>query len=178
MPESLTVRVIRSRQKLLVTTLLDTKRYSRQAIGKLYSQRWPVEVDPRFIKEVMQMDVLRGKTPDRVRKEIAVHLPAYNLIRTIIARAAQRHARAPRTLSFKATLQLLSVFQVKGLLHTQASCRACYEPLLRSIIGHRIGNRPGRREPRAVKRRPKKHPLLTKPRQQARAELFPEVQYA
>ncbi len=178
MPESLTVRVIRSRQKRLVTTLLDTKRYSRQAIGQLYSQRWHVEVDLRFIKEVLQMDVLRGKTPEMVRKEIAVHLLAYNLIRTIIAQAAQRHARAPRTLSFKATLQLLSAFQDKGLLDTQDSCRACYEPLLRSIIGHRIGNRPGRCEPRAVKRRPKKHPLLTKPRQQARAELFPEVQYA
>jgi hypothetical protein len=178
LPKSLTVRVIRSRKKLLVTTLLDTKRYSRQAIGKLYTQRWHVEVDLRFIKEVLQMDVLRGKTPAMVRKEIAVHLLAYNLIRTVIAQAAQRHARAPRTLSFKAALQLLSAFQDKGLLDTEASCRACYEPLLCSIIGHRIGNRPGRAEPRAVKRRPKKHPLLTKPRQQARAELFPEVQYA
>lgn len=178
MPASLTVRVIRSGRKVLVTTLLDRKTYSRQAIGKLYTQRWHVEVDLRFIKEVMQMDVLRGKTPAMVRKEIAVHLLAYNLIRTVIAQAAQHYATAPRTISFKAALQLLTAFQDKGLLDTPARCRACYEPLLRGIIGHRIGNRPGRTEPRAVKRRPKKHPLLTKPRQQARAELLPEVQYA
>jgi hypothetical protein len=35
-----------------------------------------------------------------------------------------------------------------------------------------IGDRPDRVEPRAVKRRPKAHKLLTKPRQQARAELL------
>ena len=140
--------------------------------------RWQVEVDFLFIKEVMQMGVLRGKTPTMVRKEIAVHLLAYHLIRTVIAQAASRDAIAPHTISFKAALQLLTAFQDKGLLDTPARCRACYEPLLRGIIGHRIGNRPGRTEPRAVKRRPKKHPLLTKPRQQARAELLPEVQYA
>jgi hypothetical protein len=178
MPASVTVRVIRSRGKVLVTTLLDRKRYPRRAICKLYTRRWHVEVDLRFIKEVMQMDVLRGKTPAMVRKEIAVHLLAYNLIRTVIAQAAQRYATAPRTISFKAALQLLTAFQDKGLLDTAARCQACYEPLLRSIIGHRIGNRPGRTEPRAVKRRPKKHPLLTKPRPQARAGLIPEVQYA
>jgi hypothetical protein len=33
----LTLRVLRSRQKVLVTTLLDTGCYSRQAIAKLYS---------------------------------------------------------------------------------------------------------------------------------------------
>ena len=178
MPASLTVRVIRSGRKVLVTTWLDRNTYPRQAIGKLYTQRWPVEVDLRFIKEVMQMDVLRGKTPAMVRKEIAVHLLAYNLLRTVIAQAAQHDATAPRTISFKAALQLLTAFQDQGLLDTAARCRACYEPLLRSIIGHRIGNRPGRTEPRAVKRRPKKHPLLTKPRQKARAKLLPEVQYA
>lgn len=178
LPARLTVRVIRSGRKVLVTTLLDRKRYSRRAIRTLYTQRWQVEVDLLFIKEVMQMGVLRGQTPAMVRKEIAVHLLAYNLIRTVIAQAASRYATAPRTLSFKAALQLLTAFQDKGLLDTAATCRACYESLLHSIIGHRIGNRPGRTEPRAVKRRPKKHPLLTKPRQQARKELVPEVQYA
>ncbi len=35
----------------------------------------------------------------------------------------------------------------------------------------RVGCRAGRVEPRAVKRRPKPYPLLTKPRDQARAEI-------
>ena len=178
MPASLTVRVIRSRGKLLVTTLLDTRKYSRRAISELYTQRWQVEVDLRFIKEVMQMGTLRSKSPEMVRKEIAVHLLAYNLIRTVIAQTAQRYGVAPRTLSFSAALQLLNAFQARGLLDTSATCQAAYEPLLQSIFRHRIGKRPGRTEPRAVKRRPKSYPFLTTPRQQAREALFQERQCA
>jgi hypothetical protein len=52
---------------------------------------------------------------------------------------------------------------------------AAADPLvtLRVVHGgsHRVGNRPDRVEPRAVKRRPKPHPLLTKPRAQARAAM-------
>jgi hypothetical protein len=172
MPATLPVRVVRSRGKVRVTTFLERKTYLRQALCKLYTQRWPVEVDRKFITEVMQMAVLRGTTPMRVRKEIAVPLLAYHLIRTVIAQAAHRYATALRTLSFTAALQLLTAFQDKGLLDTAATCQASYEPLLHSIICHRIGNRPGRIEPRAVKRRPKPYPLLTQPRQQGRKELF------
>ena len=39
------------------------------------------------------------------------------------------------------------------------------------IAQQRVGNRPGRIEPRAIKRRPKPYPLLTKPRDQASAEV-------
>jgi hypothetical protein len=35
-----------------------------------------------------------------------------------------------------------------------------------------VGDRPNRVEPRKVKRRPKPHPLLTEPRDQARAKLL------
>jgi hypothetical protein len=33
------------------------------------------------------MEMLRGKTPDMVRKEIYVHLMAYNLLRTVMWQA-------------------------------------------------------------------------------------------
>jgi hypothetical protein len=39
------------------------------------------------------------------------------------------------------------------------------------IAERRVGNRPGRIEPRAVKRRPKPYPMLTKPREIARADV-------
>ncbi len=49
--------------------------------------------------------------------------------------------------------------------------RALAEQKLASIASHRVGNRPNRVEPRAVKRRPKNQKLLSKPRDEARAEL-------
>ncbi len=42
----------------------------------------------RSIKCTMQMEVLRCKTPDMVHKEIWTHLLAYNLLRTVMAVAA------------------------------------------------------------------------------------------
>jgi IS4 transposase len=50
-----------------------------------YRARWNAELDLRSLKQTMQMDILRCKTPELVRKEIWTHLLAYNLIRTIIA---------------------------------------------------------------------------------------------
>ena len=59
----------------------------------------------------MQMDLLRCKTPELVRKEIWTHVLAYNLIRTIMAQAASQIGIQPRSISFKATLQVLAAFQ-------------------------------------------------------------------
>lgn len=47
-----------------------------------------IELDLRSLKSVMQMECLRCKTPELVRKEIWTHVLAYNLVRTIIAQAA------------------------------------------------------------------------------------------
>lgn len=178
LPATLTVREIRARKYLLVTTLVDAKAYPRKAILRLYKQRWHVEIDLKFIKEVMQMGQLRCKTPALVRKEIAVHLLAYNLVRLVMAQAAKRYSRAPCTLSLSGALHALTAFQARGLLDTGQPLSTRYEHLFRSLIRHRIGNRPGRVEPRAVKRRPSKYPFLTKPRQQARDELLQNLQYA
>ena len=45
-------------------------------------------MDLRSLKTVMRMEVLRGQSPERVRKELAVHRLAYNLIRGLMAEAA------------------------------------------------------------------------------------------
>jgi hypothetical protein len=40
----------------------------------------------------MQMEIVRCKTPEVVPKEIWTHILAYNLVRTIIAQSAIKHA--------------------------------------------------------------------------------------
>ncbi len=167
MPMTLTVREIKSDGKVIVTTILDPKQATRKEIGKLYTQRWLVEVDLRSIKETLQMGVLRCKTPEMVRKEISVHFIAYNLVRTVMAQAALRKRISPRTISFKGTLQTLNAFHAKIGLVDDDKLPAFFEALLDTVASHRVSNRPGRSEPRAVKRRPKSHPLLTVPRQKA-----------
>ena len=171
MPDTLTIREIKSNKKIITTTLLDPKEVTRKELGELYTKRWFIEVDFRFIKTVLQMDVLRCKTPDMVCKEIWVHLLAYNLIRTVMAQAAHRYDVSPQTLSFKGTLQHLDAFK-KTFLHTdEKHFPTIHGYLLKAIAIRRVGNRSRRSEPRAVKRRRKPYPLLTKPREEARKEL-------
>jgi IS4 transposase len=171
MPDMLTIREIKINGKVITTTLLNPKEVTRKEIGELYAKRWLIEVDFRFIKTVLQMDILRCKTPDMIRKEIWVHLLAYNLIRTVMAQAAHRYDVSPRTLSFKGTLQQLNAFKETFLHTAEKRLSIMYGYLLEAIASHRVGNRSRRSEPRAVKRRRKPYPLLTKPREEARNEL-------
>jgi hypothetical protein len=164
MPEKLTLRQTKIKGKIFISTFLDFKKVTRQELVQLYTQRWLIELDLRSIKTVLQMDILRCKTPEMIFKEICVHLLAYNLIRTVMAQAAYHHHTHPRSISFKATLQLLNTFQPLILLTHRKIRLLLYEGLLASAVVHRVGNRPGRLEPRALKRRLKQYALLTQPR--------------
>ena len=114
--------------------------------------RWHVELDLRAIKTVMQMDILRCKTPAMVEKEIAVHLLAYNLVRAVMAQAACLNNLLPRQLRFKVALQLLNAFEMTwrhGSPHGLAIRRTA---LLTHLGRRRLPHRPNRVEPRAVAR--------------------------
>ena len=54
----------------------------------LYRVRWQAELDLRSLQQTLQMDILRCKTPEMVRKEVWAHLLAYNVIRGVMAEAA------------------------------------------------------------------------------------------
>ena len=108
---SLQVRETRVGEWILISSLKDDKAVSRRELNELYCWRWHVELDFRAIKAVMQMDVLRCKTPAMVVKEVAAHLLAYNLVRSVMAQAACRVGCLPRQLSFKGALQQLRSFE-------------------------------------------------------------------
>ena len=161
------VRGFRSKTFIVVTTLLDPKQTTKEDLALLYRARWNNELDLRSIKSTMQMDVLRCKTPELVRKEVWTHILAYNLIRTVMAQAAFRHDIEPRTISFKGALQTLEAFQ--PLIDFQGHRgfgfrRHLYQQLLDAIVLHRVADRPDRFEPRQKKRRHRKVEWMTKPR--------------
>ena len=172
MPETLRMREARVGGWLLVSSLTNAKDVSKQELLELYRSRWQVELDLRAIKSVMQMDVLRCKSPPMVRKEIAAHVLAYNLVRSVMARAAALAGLLPRQLSFKGALQLLRAFE-QNLRHSPcARLRIRHAHVLAGIAQMKIPDRPWRVEPREVKRRPKPFKRLTEPRAVARARLL------
>ena len=167
-------RGFRTRHIVVVTSLTDARLYPREQIAAAYRARWQAELDLRAIKQVLAMEVLRCKTPAMVRKEIWMHLLAYNLIRTLLADAAQTVNLEPRELSFKAGLQTLNAFAPlwATLANAAVNPEDLYATLLQAIARHRVGDRPDRIEPRAVKRRPRPRTYLTEPRAIARERLL------
>jgi hypothetical protein len=178
LPQTLAVREVRvrvphpgfrTRVLVVVTTLLDPVATPRSDVAILYRLRWLAELDLRALKQTLQMDVLRGKTPEMVRKEVWAHLLAYNLVRKVMARAAQEAKLLPLQLSFKGAVQAVNAFAGVPWPGKVRDLEEVWRRLREIVVCHRVGDRPNRYEPRARKRRPKNYRLLNEPRDQARA---------
>ena len=165
-PDELKVREVKVAHQVLVTTLLDHRKVSKDDLSELYAQRWNVELDLRNLKTTTGMDVLSCQTPQMNEKQLWVHLLAYNVIRLLMAQAACNAGIDPRALSFKHTVQLWTEWVSRGLSATKDGGR-----LFTLIAQCRVGNRSGRIEPRMRKRRPKPYPWLKVPRAQARRKI-------
>ena len=181
MPQSIELRELevqvdqpgfRSESLVVVSTLTDAEQYPKDDVAELYHKRWLAELDIRTIKVTLGMDVLRCQSPEMVRREIWTCLLAYNLIRQTMLQAAQASGLSPRQLSFTAALQKIAAGWIAVLLLDEAGISLLIDVHLSDMVGHQVGHRPDRVEPRAIKRRPKSHKLLTKTREEARAELL------
>ncbi len=181
LPATLTLREVRGQvttpgcrvqELIVVTTFLDDNAYPTEDILELYHQRWHVEIDLRSIKTQMKMEVLSCQTPEMVRKEIWAHLLAYNLVRKVMAQAAQQFEVTPRQLSFAGAMQTLNEFRPLLLTAGDEELAELSGRILAAIASHRVGDRPNRVEPRKIKRRPKGYSRLLKPRAQERAALL------
>jgi hypothetical protein len=187
LPELLTIREtrvqvqqpgFRSRNIIVVSTLFDAEEVTASDLASLYRARWNAELDLRSLKQTMQMDILRCKTPELVRKEIWTHILAYNLIRTIIAQAANKHHIEPRTISFKGAVQTLEAFQPLIAMQGERDWThrlQLYQKLLDAVATHRVADRPDRFEPRQRKRRQKKYDRMMKPRNVLKREMLKRV---
>lgn len=177
LPASLAVRELRVRVRpagfrvrvlVVVTTLLDAHEMPAEDVALLYRMRWYAELDLRSLKQTMQMDILRCQSPEMVRKEVWAHLLAYNLLRGLMARAAEEAGLLPLQVSFKGSLQLVQAFAAVLWTAEVEELVEIMRRLREAIREHRVGDRPNRSEPRRRKRRPKHYPLLNEPRQKAR----------
>jgi len=179
-PETMTLREVRFQVTVpgwrtetltVVTSLIDPVAYPKEDIAQLYGYRWNAELDIRDIKQTLDLDHLRCKTPEMVRRELWVTLLAYNLLRKLIATAAAIHAKQPRQLGF--TLACQTVLSSWMLLAT-GTCRDVRElwhEALKRIAANEVANRPGRIEPRMIKRRRDHYPLMHDPRRELRRRL-------
>lgn len=100
----------RTKEIILITTLVDPKLYTKTKLAQLYKLRWEVEVDLRHVKTTLGMEMLRAKTPEMVRKEIFVHLMAYNLLRALMWESAKQAGVSPLRVSVQGSRQHMIEF--------------------------------------------------------------------
>ena len=161
LPPSLMVRELRyrvvqkgyrTRNILLVTTLLDPEKYSSEDLAELYGRRWQVETNLKHLKQTLKMDVLHTKSLDNILKELAMFVLVYNLVRLTMLNAAEQQSVPVERISFIDALRWLRDNKRKA-------------PFVPLIV---VPNRKGRVEPRVRKRRPKEFPLMKEPREKLR----------
>ena len=174
LPESIPVRVVRytiahkgfrTQRVALVTTLLDAA-IPAIDLADLYFRRWGIELHFREIKIHLNMDVLRCLSPAMIERELRMHFIAYNLIRSVMQKAALTHDVDLNRLSFKGCLDTVRQFAnaTSGAEDKPRTISAMVDEMLFAIARDLNPHRPGRSEPRVKKRRPKNYRLMTKPR--------------
>jgi hypothetical protein len=163
----------RTKTMTVVTTLTDAEQYSKNGIAQLYGFRWNSELDIRSIKRSLNLDHVRCKSPEMVRREVWTTLQGCNLIRATAAGAALLHNRQPRQISFCSTCQyvLASWMMMScGMVDSEKLEEHCLQ-VISQIAACEVANRPGRLEPRVLKRRTQGYPFMKKPREALRAQL-------
>ena len=160
------IKGFRSRTVDLVTTFTDPESYTHSDLAELYYRRWAVELYFRHIKSTMGMEMLRGRSEDVVRKEIAMFAIAYNLIRALMQQAAGTYQCDLSRLSFKAAADTLRQYQsaLAATRFNPRSQRCIVDHMIRLIACESVPLRPFRCEPRVLKRRQKPFQRLTQPR--------------
>jgi Transposase DDE domain len=163
----------RTQSVTLVTTLLDAESYPAEALAELYLRRWRMELWLRDIKITMDMDMLRTKTPARVRAELAMFLVGYNLIRTVMFDTFKVSEVRLEQLSFKSALMRFGLWCAGLRRSTRIMAWLLgYQAMLSDLARDFNPDRPGRYEPRVVKRRPKPFARMQQPRRVLREQLL------
>jgi len=165
LPAQITLRMLRlhisapgfrTRNLVLVTTLLDTKLYPPESLTELYRRRWEIELFFRDIKTTMKMEVLRCKSPTMIERELAMHWIAYNLIRTLMLEASLCYHVALDRISFKGTVDTLRQWP-RSLPPPKLNPNADRPSLMHccgSLHTDQIPLRPNRRETQVTLRQP------------------------
>jgi hypothetical protein len=95
------------RPQLLLTSLLDEKKYPASEVRALYHERWEIELGFGEIKTDMleRLETIRSKSPSAVAQEMWGLLIAYNLVRLEMTRIADELGVPPIRISFVAALR-------------------------------------------------------------------------
>lgn len=96
-------------KQVLLTSLLDAKRYPAREIVALYHERWELELGYDEVKTDLleRQEAIRSKTPRGVAQELWAIALVYNLVRLEMERVAAEADVPPSRISFVMALRLI-----------------------------------------------------------------------
>lgn len=132
-PKTLVLRyllyTLDGKSKTLITSMCDPKAFPAEDIIRLYSERWENELTFGELKTQMLGSglTMRSKLPEMVRQETWAYLIAFNLLRQVMAEAAQAKGMPAIRISFKAAMLAARMLTMAaafiGLLEKAASLK-------------------------------------------------------
>lgn len=164
LPEHWTARAVRmvcasGKQRILLTSLLDRRRYKAEALAECYRRRWEIETSYRELKQSMLGEALtlRSQQPEGVEQEIWGALIAYNLVRLEMAKAALQAKVEPTDLSFLRALHILQHEMIWAVGMAPGKLPAHLLRLRKQMQFAIVEKRRGRQCPRLVKALPQRY---------------------
>lgn len=131
-----------------------------EEIATTYLQRLRVETHIHQLKQILKLEFVSAKTPERIQKELAIAFLTFNLISSIMAAAAKHNNIPFSRISFTATIRIISAFAPR-FLKTQNSEQRL-DIINKIYIAFNQTKLPLRKKqrsyPRVVKRKASKYP--------------------
>lgn len=146
--------------RVLMTSLLDSKRYPARTFGDLYHRRWRIEEAFKRIKHRLRLEAVSGLTHLALQQDFSAKILADNL-HTLLATAhettrgqdtAPVESRPNRTYAFGALRPILG-----GCLLGLSNCIVKLDRTLEIIVRTRCRIQTGRSYPRTAKNKPHAH---------------------
>lgn len=78
-----------------------------QQMVELYGRRADIETDLRCLKRTVNLHHIQARSVEMLEKELLIAMSAYNLVRAVMAMAAQQYGIKPRQLSFSGVLNVV-----------------------------------------------------------------------
>lgn len=164
LPAYWTARAVRmvsanGKERVLLTSLLDRRRFPAPALAECYRRRWEIETSYRELKQSMLGEALtlRSQQPEGIAQEIWGALIAYNLVRLEMTKAAIQAKVEPTDLSFLRALHIMQHEMIWAVGMAPGKLPAHLVRLRAQMQFAIVEKRRGRQCPRVVKARPKRY---------------------
>lgn len=152
----------------LVTTLMDRELYPAKAVAREYCLRWGIETRIGSLKTTLEMNVLRSKSPNAVRREVASIILGHNLVWMRMHEAAELTRTPVAKISFAGAVKVVLAFSPAFLASSGEARRNIHRQMLLRIASLQNHHPRNRVEPRLIKRETARFAYLRESRAKAR----------